>query len=131
MPVIDTHALVWWIERNPRLSRRARALMDGAERDRPLRLSGISLWEISNLYSFGRLKFRQPLRDWLELATASPKVVVEPITPAIAAAVSTLPESFHRDPADRIIVATALVFGEPLITADRRIAESGVVPVIL
>lgn len=64
------------------------------------------------------------------MATASPKVVVEPLTPAVAAAVAGLPDSFLRDPADRIIVVTALVLGEPLVTHDRRIAASGLVEVI-
>jgi PIN domain nuclease of toxin-antitoxin system len=130
MAVLDTHILVWWFDERPRLSRRVRELLDRAGPERPLRVSAISLWEISNLYSFGRLDLKRPLRDWLEMATASPKVDVASITPAVAAAVATLPEAFHRDPADRIIVATSLVLGEPLVTVDRRIVESGIVPVI-
>ena len=130
MAVLDTHVLVWWMEGAERLSRRVRGILDGAGLPTPLRVSAVSLWEIANLHSFGRLKLRRPLRDWLEMATASPKVSVEPLTPAIAAAVADLPDSFHRDPADRIIVATALVLGEPLVTLDRRIAASGVVDVI-
>jgi PIN domain nuclease of toxin-antitoxin system len=130
MALLDTHVLVWWMEGAHRLSRRVRDLLDGAGLPSPMRVSAISLWEIANLHQFGRLRFSRPLRDWLEMATASPKVSVEPLTPAVAAAVAGLPDSFHRDPADRIIVATALVLGEPLVTLDKRIAASGVVQVI-
>jgi PIN domain nuclease of toxin-antitoxin system len=78
----------------------------------------------------GRIKLHLPLRDWLEQATAPPLVARLAITPAVAAGVAALPDSFHRDPADRILVATARVFGATLLTQDRRIIEAELVPTL-
>ena len=68
-----------------------------------------------------------PLREWLEKASAPPLVRRHGISPAIAAEVAALADSFHRDPADRILVATARILGATLLTHDRRILESGLV----
>jgi PIN domain nuclease of toxin-antitoxin system len=70
------------------------------------------------------------VRDWLDLAVAPPLVRTVPISPAIAAEVATLPESFPRDPADRLIVSTARVWGARLLTSDRRIIEASIVPTL-
>jgi len=90
-------------------------------------LSDISLWEIATLYNLGRISLDLPLREWLERAAAPPLVRGVGISAAIAAAVAALPETFHRDPADRIIVASVQVTGATLMTRDRRIIESGIV----
>jgi PIN domain nuclease of toxin-antitoxin system len=71
-----------------------------------------------------------PLRAWLERATAAPLVHRVDLIPAVASEVGALPESFHRDPADRIIVATARFHGATVVTSDRRIIDSGVVPTV-
>jgi PIN domain nuclease of toxin-antitoxin system len=93
-------------------------------------LSDITLWEIAALHEFSRIQLDRPLREWLETAAAPPKVHVEPITPEIAAQVAQLPASFHRYPADRLIVATAMTLGARLATADVRIRQSCLVPTI-
>jgi PIN domain nuclease of toxin-antitoxin system len=67
------------------------------------------------------------LREWLEAAVAPPLVRRVSISPAVAAEVAILPDSFHRDPADRIIVASARTSGATLLTQDRRIIEAGLV----
>lgn len=90
-------------------------------------MSDISLWEIATLVELRRIRLRLPLRDWLEAATAPPLVRRISISPAVAAEVAALPDSFHRDPADRIIVASTLVSGATLLTHDRRIIGSGLV----
>ena len=87
-------------------------------------VSDISLWEISTLYDLGRIRLAVPLREWLDKAVAPPLVRRQGISPAIAAELAALPDSFHRDPADRILVATARVFGATLLTHDRRIIEA-------
>ena len=66
-----------------------------------------------------------PLREWLEKAVAPPLVRRQGISPAVAAELAALPASFHRDPADRILVATARLMGATLLTQDRRIVDSG------
>ena len=81
-------------------------------------------------YELGRIKLRLPLRDWLEAAVAPPLVVRAGISPAVAAEVAMLPVTFHRGPADRILVATARVLGATLVTSDERIADAGLVPTI-
>ena len=79
------------------------------------------------MHSLGRLRLTVPLRDWLEAAVAPPLVRLQGISPAIAAELAGLPDSFHRDPADRILVATARVLGATLLTQDRRIVEADLV----
>ena len=127
--LLDTHILVYWLENAGRLSRRQIEILAEADRDNPLSVSDITLWEIATLYNLGRLRFGgdRPLKDWLETAVAPPLIQRIGISPAIAAEVAALPDSFHRDPADRIIVATARLQGATLRTQDRRIARSGLV----
>ena len=96
----------------------------------PLWVSDISLWEIATLYALSRITLRLPLRDWLEAATAPPLVQRLGITPAVAAAVAALPAWFHRDPADRIIIASAQVLGAVLLTRDQRIIDAALVPIV-
>jgi PIN domain nuclease of toxin-antitoxin system len=127
VPLLDTHVWVWWVEGDPRLSPQlAQRLDDLPETHRPI-ISGISLWEVAMLTKLGRLDLNRPLDEWLRLAANAKTVQIWPITAAIAVAVAELPDSFHRDPADRIIVATSLNRNAPLITQDRRIIESGLV----
>ena len=93
-------------------------------------MADISLWEIANLYSLGRIALNLLLREWLEAATAPPLVQRIGLSPAIAAGVAGLPSTFHRDPADRIIVATAQILGATLLTHDSRIIDAKLVPIL-
>ena len=93
-------------------------------------VSDISLWELATLYDLGRIRITPPLREWLEKAVAPPLVQRQDISPAVAAESASLPDTFHRDPADRIIVATARVLGATLLTRDSRIIASGLVPTV-
>lgn len=102
-------------------------MLSAADGDSPLRVSDISLWEIAALHSLGRIQFAIPVREWLEKAVAPPLVRRHGISPAIAAEADALPDSFHRDPADRILVATARILGATLLTQDRHIIDSGLV----
>ena len=128
--LLDTHILLYWFGRNSRLSRAQKRVIQRAGPEQPLFVSDISVWEVANLHSLGRIQLDFPLRDWLEAATALPLVQRIGISPAIAAAVAVLPSTFHRDPADRIIVATAQVLGGTLLTHDSRIIDSGLVPTL-
>ena len=76
------------------------------------------------LHWLGRIRLTMPLREWLDKAVAPPLVRRQGISPAIASEVAALPDSFHRDPVDRILVATARVLGLTLLTQDRRIINS-------
>lgn len=128
--LLDTHILLWWFGEDPRLSPEQLQILQGADEKTPLWVADITLWEIATLSSLGRINLHLPLRDWLEQAVASPLVQLLSITPAVATAVAALPDSFHRDPADRILVATAQVFGATLLTHDRRIIDAGLVPTL-
>lgn len=125
--LLDTHVWWWWLTGERRLSatqsRRLRKVTPAA----PVLVSDISLWELATLVSLRKIELSIPLRQWLEAAAAPPLVQRCGISPAIAAEVAALPESFHRDPADRILVATARVHGATLVTRDRRILEAGLV----
>ena len=79
------------------------------------------------LHSLGRIQLIIPLRAWLDKAVAPPLVRRHGISPAIAAELATLPDSFQRDLADRILVATARIFGATLLTQDRRIVAAALV----
>ena len=125
--LLDTHILLWWHGDRGRLSREQQDVIAAAGVDSPLEVSDISLWEVAMLYNLGRIRLTIPLREWLDKAVAAPLVRRHGISPAVAAELASLPDSFHRDPADRILVATARVLGATLLTRDRRIAEAELV----
>lgn len=128
--LLDTHVLLFWLGRDARLSKGQARAIRAATPDSPLLVSDISLWEIATLVNLGRIRLRRPLRDWLEAAVAPPLVRRMSISPAVAAEVAALPASFHRDPADRLIVATARAAGAVVATMDIRIINSGLVGTI-
>lgn len=128
--LLDTHILLWWFEDGDRLSRKQSRLLARRDSGKPLLVSDISLWEVATLLSLGRIRLKLPLRDWLEHATAPPLVQRVGITPAVAADLAALPDHLHRDPADRILISTARVFGARLVTQDRRIVDAGIVDTI-
>ena len=125
IPLLDTHAWIWWVDGDDRLEPRIRKKLDAfPEAERPL-ISDISLWEMAMLVNLGRVALKVSFETWLA-AAANPRTVrVLPINGMIAADVVRLPDTFHRDPADRVIVSTSRVHGLPILTKDARIAGSG------
>jgi len=121
MILLDTHIWVWWVQEPDRLSDRQKSLLAENELSGKLGVSAISLWEIAKLVEIGRLVLPCPAESWLTQALAYPGITLLPITAEIAVASTRLPDSFHRDPADQIIVATARVLDCPLMTINRRI----------
>lgn len=128
--LLDTHILVWWFESADRLSEAQRLIIEAACPESPLWVSDISLWEIATLWELERIRLTMPLRSWLEAATAPPLVRRFAITPSVAAEVAALPSGFHRDPADRILVASARILGAALVTQDKRIQRAGIVSTV-
>jgi PIN domain nuclease of toxin-antitoxin system len=126
-PVLDTHAWIWWADRDRRLGRSTLDALDDLPGDDRPYLSDISLWETATLVERGRLSFTLPFEDWLEAAAHPRSVRIVAISPAIAVRVAQLPKTFHRDPADRVIVATCQELGAPLLTKDRLIMRSRLV----
>jgi PIN domain nuclease of toxin-antitoxin system len=128
--LLDTHALVWWVDGSKKLAREQYRATERAASTGALFLSEISFWEIAMLVEAGQLTFREPLDEWLERAAAAPAVQRIGITATIAREVASLSTTRHWDPADRIIVATARVLGARLVTSDSRIIDSKLVPTI-
>jgi len=86
-------------------------------------ISAISVWEIAKLVEYNRLELPCGLHEWFDAALSYPGIRLVELTPEIAIQSTRLPGSFHRDPADQIIVATAMVYDCPLITSDNKILE--------
>jgi PIN domain nuclease of toxin-antitoxin system len=128
--LLDTHVFLWWTDNPARLSKDQQRALKRVGPDRTAHLSDISLLEIATLVALGRLRPKVPLREWFEMALDRPHLSVTPITPAIASEVASLPPTFHKDPADRVIVSTARILGIPLMTSDQLIIGSGTVKVI-
>jgi len=128
--LLDTHVLVEWFASDARLSAAQLRVIRKAGPESPLWVSDISLWEVATLVALGRIALPLPVRTWLERATAPPLVQRIGISPAVAAEVAALPLTFHRDPADRIIVASARVLGATLLTRDQRIRDAAIVPTL-
>lgn len=123
--VADTHAIVWWILSPSRLTPEARTVLDTG----PVHVPIISCLEIANLTRRGRLELPLQVGAWLNAVFQLPNVSLAPLTLEIAIAAGLLGDPI-RDPADRLIVATALHYGVPLITTDAKIRASGVVETI-
>jgi PIN domain nuclease of toxin-antitoxin system len=130
--LLDTHILIWWLHDLPdRLSERQRvALTDARKGHAALGLSAITLWEIAMLVERRRIFIAKTLDQLLEEIQSHPLLEVMPLTGTIAAESVRLGESFHKDPADQIIVATARCHGLTLITADERIRKWGKVNLV-
>jgi PIN domain nuclease of toxin-antitoxin system len=116
--VLDTHAWVWWVAESPKLSSPARAAIGEAP---ALGVSVMSCWEVAMLVAKGRLGLSVDVSEWIENALARPRVRLLPLDPVTAVASTRLPGEFHDDPVDRILAATCLQRGLPLVTRDRRI----------
>jgi PIN domain nuclease of toxin-antitoxin system len=126
-PLLDTHAWIWWIEQDARLGARSISVLDALPPDRRPFLCDISLWEVATLIERNRLEIDVPLDEWLQAASHPRSVQVVPVSARIAAEVARLPDTFHRDPADRLIVATSRAHRIPVLTHDDRIRRSRLV----
>ncbi len=122
MIVLDTHALVWWLSEPKRVGAKARKLLDAAVRARtPIIVSCFSIWEIAMLVAAGRLQLALEVNAWIAHVEALPFLSFAPVDNRIATRAVHLVNFAHKDPADRIIVATALGHGATLITADKQL----------
>ena len=121
MIVLDTHAWVWWVSDPDVLTRRAAESIDRAVSQGAVHVSVISVWEVALLVRKGRLELTHEVQDWLRLSEALPFLTFVPLDNSIALRSIRLDGGFHEDPADRIIVATAMALEAPVVTKDRRI----------
>lgn len=123
MIVVDTHVLVWMANEDSRLGNKAGRLLETEMRTDRLGVSAITPWEIALLVDKGRLLIAQELEIWMNAILQAPGVELLPIVPSIAIGSVRLPGSFHADPADRLLLATARHWSAPVVTADRAILD--------
>jgi PIN domain nuclease of toxin-antitoxin system len=120
--LLDTHVLVWMVADSKRLSRAAAAAIRRAEDEGGVAISAITLWELASLIARGRVQAYGTVDASVRLLIEG--VSVKPITPEIAALTTQFPDAYPRDPADRLIGATARAEGVSLITRDENIRRS-------
>lgn len=125
MILIDTHVLIWAVQDDARLGRRARAALDEAASGDGVHVSAITPWEVALLAQKGRVTLGKEVGAWVDEALLLPGVRLMPLLPSIAVDSVRLPGDLHGDPADRIIVATARHIGVPVLTADKAILRYG------
>jgi PIN domain nuclease of toxin-antitoxin system len=122
MIVVDTHVLVWWVSGEKSLSATAdQAIKDTLVNGSEVIVSSISAWEISMLIEKGRLVLSMDVENWLDEVNHIDGVRFVPVDNEIGIKSTLLPGEFHKDPADRMIVATARKLAVPLVTADEKI----------
>ncbi len=120
MILLDTHALIWWINGDP-MSVRATSAMAAELEGGEIAISSITAWEIAMLTTRGRLSLSIDVAIWLAAIQQIERVRFVAIDNEIAVNAVELPGEFHKDPADRLIVATARKLGVPIVTADEKI----------
>ena len=121
--VLDTHAWIWWVTKDRRLSRRARTTIERSGGRGDLYLSVFSVWETAKKIEKGQLALDRPLDEWLDAALAVEGLQLAELTRPIAVDSCRLPQPFHGDPADQIIVATARSLEAAVVTRDGRLRE--------
>ncbi len=120
MILLDTHAWIWWVDDPSQLSQRARNAIDAAAVDNGIHISSISAWEVALLVSKGRLQLTMSVDDWIAHTEALPFVTFVPVSNRIA--IKSVSLSIHPDPADRMIIATAMSLGVTIVTQDSKIS---------
>ena len=122
MLVLDTHVLLWWVNGSDSLSKLAeKAIRKTLSQGSEIIVSSITAWEVSMLIEKGRLTLSMDVESWFAEISQIDGVRFLPVDNEIAIKSTVLPGNFHKDPADRMIVATARKLAVPLVTADEKI----------
>ena len=124
--LLDTHVWVWLVRgNNARLGQTSVAQLERSARKARLFVSVISVWEVAQLESKGRLGLGLPVRSWIDTALSQPEFELLGISADVAVESCALPGVFHPDPADRFLVASARTQSLTIVTSDSRIIEYG------
>ncbi len=124
--LLDTHIWYWLVIGDEKLkSSKILSLIEQGARASNIKISAISVWEMGMLEAKGKIRLTTSCLEWVEQALSAPGISLEPLSVEIAIESSRLPGSYHGDPADRILVATARRLGATLITQDAKILEYG------
>jgi len=123
--LLDTHAAIWIVEEQPIASAALSAIDAAYQAGNAVLVSAITAWEIGMLVSRNRLGLAVRPERWFQRLLAVPGVRLAELSPDILIASSFLPGEPPRDPADRIILATARELGATLITRDSLLLKYG------
>lgn len=123
MILLDTHIWIWYIDNPGSISQDALSAIEHAKERKSVYISSISVWEICMLEKKGRLQLTIPAKSWIKKSEKLSFIKFLPVNNEIAQKSVDLNGELHQDPADRIIIATALEKGFPLITKDQRIID--------
>lgn len=119
--LLDTHAWVWWVTEDRRLSKPARRRIERAAAGSTLLLSLISVWEVAKRVEKRQLVLDRPITAWLDAATLRPGLELVELSRPILEESCRLPQPFHGDPAHQMVVATARLHEAVVITRDERL----------
>ncbi len=123
--VLDTHIWLWMMENNPSLSLTAKKILEKTALQNGLLLPSICVWELTALEKSGRISLSISIRTWLDKALSTPGITLIPLNADIAFEACYLPGTFHKDPADRMIVATGRIESASIVTRDQKILDYG------
>ena len=121
MIVLDTHVWVWWVSQAVTLPSTVERAINTSMEDKAVYVSSISAWEIALLMKRQRLELTMDVADWIARSESLPFVNFVPVDNQIALRSTRLPEPLHSDPADRMIISTALTLGARLVTKDQKL----------
>jgi PIN domain nuclease of toxin-antitoxin system len=121
MILLDTSSWLWWVSDPRHLSARALKIIEDEEKRQAIVVSSISAWEIAVKVAIGKLRLDRDVRSWIALAASYPGISVLPLDSADAVESTLLPGRFHKDPADRILIAIARRLSAALVTRDTAI----------
>jgi len=122
MILLDTHTWIWAHSQTKCLSDNVKEKIQTTPTDQRA-IASISIWEFAMMITRGRINLKIDPKRWLNNALSKSGLKVIELTPEIAVESCSLPGNFHKDPADRIIVATARIHNFTLLTKDRKILE--------
>lgn len=123
MIVLDTHAWVWFVSNPEQLSKAAKKAIDASLERKEIFISSISAWEVALLVAKDRLRLAMEAAEWIGKSERLPFFTFLPVDNAIAVKSVNLPAPLHQDPADRIIIATAISIGAPVVTKEEKILD--------
>ncbi|MEQ8523463.1 type II toxin-antitoxin system VapC family toxin [Gracilimonas sp.] len=125
MIILDTHVWLWWLLDEGPLSEEERKTLDESASKKEIAISAASIWETEMLARKGVIDLQPNFKKWIEVATKPEICEVIPIDKEVILAQEKLPSDFPDDPADRLIVATALLNEFPLATKDEKLQNLG------
>jgi PIN domain nuclease of toxin-antitoxin system len=128
--LLDTHVLVWAAIEPKRLSRSAASAIRRARASDGIAIASISLWELASLFARRRIETYGTVEAAVAQVLETMGVIVKSLTPEIAVLAAQFPDSYPRDPADRLIGATALAEGIALVTEDAKILQTALLKTI-